>query len=81
MQRGEMTTAFPQRLGDPGYRLDGENPATATLDQAHRWVTTYDELIRFKRLLIGLCHQQAERAEPEVARAAEMKGGRSRGPD
>ncbi len=108
MQRREMTTAFLQRLGDPGYRLQGENPATATLDQAHRWIATYDELIRFKHQLIDSCHQYAERAEPEVARAiretdvvlletqasrfelrrdfwkiraAEMKGGRSRGPD
>ena len=108
MQRREMTMAFLQRLGDPGYRLHGENPATATLEQARRWVDTYDELIKFKRQLIGLSHEYAERAQPEVARAiretdvvlletqasrfelrrdfwkirvAEMKDGRSRGPD
>jgi len=69
MQRREMTTAFLQRLGDPGYRLSGENPATASLDQARGWADTYDQLIGFKRELIGLCHRYAEQAEPQVGRA------------
>ena len=108
MQRREIPTAFLQRLGDPGYRLPDENPATATLDQARKWAQTYDELINFKRELLDLCYRYAERSEPSVAqairetdvvlletqlsrfeqrrdywkiRAAEMHGGRSRGPD
>ncbi len=108
MQRREIPTAFLQRLGDPGYKLRGENPATASLDQARGWASTYAELIKFKRELLDLCHRQAERAEPHVGRAirdtdvillemqisrfeqkrdywkiraAEMLGGRSRGPD
>ena len=108
MQRRELSTAFLQRLGDPGYRLPGEDPATAGLAQARAWAATYGELIRFKHELLKLCHRFAERAEPQVARAiretdvillesqasrfelqrdywkiraAEMQGGRSRGPD
>src|SRR2546429_7412611 len=69
MQGREMTRASLQRPGAPGYRLQGENPATAPLEQARRWVDTYDELIKFKRQLIGLSHEYAERAQPEVARA------------
>jgi hypothetical protein len=108
MQRREMSTAFLQRLGDPGYRLHGEDPATASLEQARRWDSTYSQLIQFKHELLDLCHRYAERAGPQVARAiretdvvlleaqlsrfemrrdywriraAEMQGGRSRGPD
>jgi len=62
-------TEFLQRLTDPGYRLQGENPATATLDDAHRWVRAYDDMVRFKRGLIDMCHRYAEQSDPEVARA------------
>lgn len=62
-------SGFLERLNDPGYRLKGENPATATLEQARRWASTYDKLIGFKRELLELCHRRAEQAEPEVARA------------
>jgi hypothetical protein len=109
MQRREvMTTAFLQRIGDPGYRVLGENPTNATLEDARSWARTYDELIKFKHELLDLCHRYAERSQPEVSRAiretdvlllemqasrfeqrrdfwkiraAEMQGGRSRGPD
>ena len=108
MEKREIPTAFLQRLGDPGYRLQDENPATATLEQARTWARTYDELIKFKGELLDLCHRYANRSEPQVARAiretdvvlletqlsrfeqrrdywkiraAEMQGGRSRGPD
>src|SRR5438552_7472428 len=108
MQRREIPTAFLQRLGDPGYRLQDENPATASLEQARRWASTYDQLVKFKQELLDLCHRYAERSEPAVSRAiretdvvlleaqasrfeqrrdywkiraAEMQGGRSRGPD
>jgi len=109
MQRREVTTtAFLQRIADPGYRLHGENPATASLEDARSWVRTYDELIEFKRELVDLCHRYADRSPAEVSRAiretdvvllemqasrfeqrrdywkiraAEMQGGRSRGPD
>jgi hypothetical protein len=69
MQKRELTTAFLQRIGDPGYRLPGENPATATIDHARRWASRYDELIKFKRELLEICARYAERAEPEVAHA------------
>lgn len=108
MQKRELTAAFIQRIGDPGYRLPGENPATATLEQARRWSSTYEELIKFKLELLEACSRYAARADPEVAhairesdvilletqvsrfqqkrdywkiRAAEMRDGRSRGPD
>lgn len=67
--RREAATGFLERLGDPGYRLPGENPSTATLDQARRWVETYDKLIKFKRELLDKCDRYAEQSEPEVARA------------
>ena len=69
MQKRELATAFLQRTGDPGYRLPGENPATATLDQARRWASRYEELIKFKRELLDLCARHADRSEPEVAHA------------
>ncbi|GEM_PF-5928691 len=69
MQKRELTTAFLQRIGDPGYRLPGENPATATIDQARRWASRYDELIKFKRELLELCARYAGQAEAEVAHA------------
>ncbi len=70
MQRRDVTTAaFLQRIGDPGYRLMGENPATAGLEDARKWAGTYDELIKFKGELPDLCHRHAERSQPEVSRA------------
>ena len=69
MQRREAATAFLQRIGDPGYRLQGENPATATRDQALHWATTYDDLIKFKHELLELCRRYADQSAPEVARA------------
>ena len=66
--RRDVGTDFLHRFSDPGYRLHGENPATATLEDARRWVKTYDDLIRFKRELLDLCQRYIEQAEPEVAR-------------
>lgn len=67
-RREQVATVFLQRLNDPGYRLAGENPATATLEQAQRWIKTYDRLVRFKHDLLDLCQRYAEQSEPEVAR-------------
>lgn len=67
--RRETTAGFLERLADPGYRLIGENPATATLDQARHWVHVYDQLIQFKRELLGLCQRYVEHSEPDLARA------------
>ncbi|HSS60934.1 MAG TPA: hypothetical protein VLK30_05705 [Candidatus Limnocylindrales bacterium] len=64
-----MATGFLQRLNDPGYRLKGESPSTATVQDARRWAATYDTLIDFKRELLALCQRYAEQSEPEVARA------------
>jgi hypothetical protein len=64
-----MASGLFQRLNDPGYRLHGENPATATVADARRWVANYDKLIKFKHELLALCQRYAEHAEPEVARA------------
>ena len=66
--RRDIPTGFLQRFTDPGYRLQGENPATATLEDARRWVETYDRLIRFKRDLLDLCLRHIDESEPEVAR-------------
>ena len=67
--RPAVVNTFLQRLNDPGYRLTGENPSTANLDDARRWAKTYDSLISFKRELLELSHGYAERSGPEVARA------------
>jgi cob(I)alamin adenosyltransferase len=67
--RHDIATSFLNRLADPGYRLQGENPATATLQDARRWARTYEELIQFKRELLDVCQKLAERADPQVARA------------
>jgi hypothetical protein len=66
--RREVQTDFLQRFTDPGYRLHGESPATATIEDARRWMATYESLIRFKRELLDLCHRYMEGSEPEVAR-------------
>ena len=67
--RRDVATGFLQRLTDPGYRLPGERPATASLADARRWVSIYDKLIAFKQELLELCHTYAAQSAPEVARA------------
>jgi hypothetical protein len=67
--RQHIASGFLQRLSDPGYRLVGENPSTATVDDARGWAETYEKLINFKRELLDLCHKFADQSEPEVARA------------
>ena len=67
--RREVAASFIQRLNDPGYRLHGEDPATATVEDARRWSQTYDNLIAFKHELLELCHKYAEQSGPQVARA------------
>lgn len=68
-KNGDVAATFLQRLNDPGYRLTGENPSTATLEDARRWAGTYDTLIEFKRELLDLCHRFAGQSGQEVARA------------
>jgi hypothetical protein len=67
--RRDPIAGFLQRFHDPGYRLHGENPANATLDDARRWEATYDRLIAFKRELLELCQRYSEHSDREVARA------------
>lgn len=67
--RPNVASSFLQRLNDPGYRLTGENPSSASLDDARGWAKTYESLIQFKHELLDLCHKYAERSGPEVARA------------
>lgn len=69
MQNRRELTGFHERLADPGYRLNGESPATATIDQARHWADVYEQLVQFKRELLGLCQRYADTSEPEVARA------------
>lgn len=67
--RREAAATFFQRLNDPGYRLHGEDPSTATLEDARRWSNTYDKLIGFKHELLELCQKYVEQSGHEVARA------------
>ena len=67
--RREITAGLLLRLNDPGYKLQGEDPNTATLEDARGWAGTYDTLIRFKHELLDLCQKCAEQSGPEVARA------------
>jgi len=67
--RRDSAAGFLRRLSDPGYRLRGEDPSTANVDEARRWERTYDALIAFKRELLALCYQFAELSDPEIARA------------
>ena len=67
--RREVESTFLQRLTDPGYRLHGENTATASLEDARRWAGIYDRLIEFKQELLDLCDELARQADPDVARA------------
>lgn len=61
--------SFLQRTDDPEYNLDGENPSTASLDEARRWVATYDQLVAQKSALLEVCQRNAHHSEPEGARA------------
>lgn len=65
--RQEVAIGFLVRMGDPAYRLEGENAATTSVDQARRWGATYERLIQIKKALLDLAHRHAEDAEPEVA--------------
>jgi len=67
--RKEAAPGFLLRLSDPGYRLHGEDPATASVENARRWAETYTNLINFKHDLLELCQRYAEQSGPEVARA------------
>lgn len=67
--RRDVATGLLQRIGDPGYRLRGENPSTATLEQARQWAAMYDKLIDLKRELLSLCERYADQSEPVLARA------------
>ena len=67
--RKEVAAGFLQRMNDPGYRLHGEDPATATVEDARQWAHTYEKLIGFKHELLELCHRFAEQSGPELARA------------
>lgn len=61
--------SFLQRRNDVANRLEGENPSTATLDEARRWAARYDQLVALKSELLELCQRNADHSEPEVARA------------
>src|SRR2546430_17294633 len=65
----EMMKEVLRRLGDEDYRLHGEDPANATLEQAHSWATTYDRLIGFKRELLDRTYQFIEESDVDSARA------------
>ncbi len=67
--RRVVDAGFLERISDPGYRMHGENPSTATLEQARQWASRYEALITFKRELLELCHRYIEQSEPDVARA------------
>lgn len=58
-----------ERLSDPSYRLPGENPVTADVAQARRWLDAYERLVEFKRELIKQSQRFAGEAAPEVGRA------------
>jgi len=64
-----LTKELLRRLGDEDYRLHGEDPATATLEQAQRWAATYERLIGFKRELLERTYQFIEESEVDAARA------------
>lgn len=65
----ELTREVLRRLGDEDYRLHGEDPATATLEQAQRWATTYDRLIGFKHELLERTYRFIEESDLDAARA------------
>jgi len=67
--RQEVAMGFLLRMGDPAYRLEGENAATTNVDEARRWGATYERLIEFKKAMLHLAHRFADDSEPEVAHA------------
>lgn len=67
--RQEVAMGFLLRMGDPAYRLEGENAATTSVDQACRWGATYERLLESKRAMLDLAHRFADDSEPEVAHA------------
>ncbi len=69
MGRATSSTDLLQRLGDPSHTLPGENPTTASLQDARHWAATYEKLIEFQCRLLDLVRRHAEASDPDVAKA------------
>ncbi|HKV88883.1 MAG TPA: hypothetical protein VJT78_12875 [Candidatus Dormibacteraeota bacterium] len=67
--QSQVASGFLERMTDPGFRLHGEDPANVTPEQARRWATRYESLIKLKLELLKLCERYAGQSEPEVASA------------
>jgi len=53
---------------DADQALPGEDPLTTYLEDAIHWIHVYEELLGFKRHVIGSADEVLEQASPEVAR-------------
>lgn len=67
--RQEVAMGFFLKMGDPAYRLEGENAATTSVEQARRWGATYARLVEFTKALLELAHRYADDSQPEVSQA------------
>jgi hypothetical protein len=65
----ETARILIERLTDPSYRFEGENPATADVGQARRWRDAYQAVCDYKTQLLEQSRQFADAASPEVGRA------------
>ncbi len=57
-----------EKTVDDDRLLEGEDPATAYLEDATHWVTVYDELLGVKRDLLGVSEGSLPRLEAEARR-------------
>jgi hypothetical protein len=49
-----------EAIDDPDRLLHGEKPETRYVEDAQHWLAVYEELLRFKREIIGLTRRRAE---------------------
>jgi hypothetical protein len=57
-----------EEAADPERLLPGEDPSTPYADDAEKWVDVYDELLGFKKRLLGVAEDALEQMRDKPAR-------------
>jgi hypothetical protein len=57
-----------EEAADPDRLLPGEDPGTPYLDDAEKWVEVYQELLQFKKRLLGVAEDALKDLDDKPAR-------------
>ena len=57
-----------EAAADPDRLLPGEDPASPYPDDAQKWVEVYEELLRFKKRLLGVAEETLSELHDKPAR-------------